>query len=180
MLVEQMQGEWLWLLGDDHTFEPDLLLSLLKHNVDVVVPVCARRAPPFLSLLYKDLDIANDVCTVYAWEELALLDGVIPVAGAGSGGMLIRKYVLDALAKPRFENAVTRSGYVVGEDMTVCDKINRAGFTIWADLAQTMGHISPCAIWPVRTDAGWAMDGDFDGKRAQLQAAPVFQHVPTH
>jgi hypothetical protein len=168
MIVDKMHGEWVWFMGDDHTFEPDLLLKLLEHDVDVIVPICARRAPPFLSLLYKDLDVDRDIATIYTWEELAHLDGLVSIAGAGSGGMLIKKYVLDAIPSPRFENGITKTGLVVGEDITLCDKINKAGFTIWADLNLTMGHISPCAIWPVKKDGQWVMEGDFDGRRCQL------------
>jgi len=167
-IYEHMKGDWLWLMGDDHTFSPDLLLNLLDHQVDVVVPICARRAPPFWTLLYKDLDVARNICSVYSWEELSRLDGLIPITGAGSGGMLIRKYVLEKLDPPVFENARTPDGKNIGEDLTLCHKINKAGFTIWADLDQTMGHISSCDIRPVRVNGAWTIDGVFDGRTAHM------------
>ena len=162
MISDLMAGEWLWLLGDDHTFPADTLLKLLDHNVDVVVPICSRRGPPFLPVLYKDLDIPRGVCTVYTWQELGWLTGLVTVAGAGSGGMLIRHHVLDALTKPRFENATTPDGAVAGEDITLCDKITREGYTIWADLDQTIGHLTSVDIRPVRGPAGWTINGIFD------------------
>ncbi|MGH9876287.1 MAG: hypothetical protein ACRD5H_01500, partial [Nitrososphaerales archaeon] len=36
--VKGMIGEWAWFMGDDHAFVPDMLLRLLAHEVDVVVP----------------------------------------------------------------------------------------------------------------------------------------------
>jgi hypothetical protein len=45
-IVKSFTGDWVWLIPDDHTFEPDILLKLLDRNVDVVAPrVCVRAAP---------------------------------------------------------------------------------------------------------------------------------------
>lgn len=164
-IVKQMSGDWLWLMGDDHTFEPDILLKLLAHNVDVVVPICVRRGPPFLSVLYKELDVPKNICEAYAWEELNLLHGLIPIAGAGSAGMLIRKYVLDAIPEPRFTNYEVAPGLIAGEDVTFSDKINKAGFCIYADLDISMGHITPVDLRPHRNGKGWQVEGIF-GRRS--------------
>ena len=32
-LVEKMTGDWLWLMGDDQRFGPDLLMALLDRTV---------------------------------------------------------------------------------------------------------------------------------------------------
>ena len=32
-ICRKMLGEWLWLMGDDHVFNPDILVRLLEHNV---------------------------------------------------------------------------------------------------------------------------------------------------
>ncbi len=40
-------AEWLWIKGDDSVFAPDILTRLLSHDVDVVVPLCLRRMPPY-------------------------------------------------------------------------------------------------------------------------------------
>ena len=163
-LVRQMRGNWRWVMGDDHTFEPDTLFKLLAHNVDVVVPLCVRRGPPFLPVLYKELDAPKGICDTYAWEELALLSGLIPIRGAGSGGMLIRKYVLDAIPSPKFANINVADGLTAGEDVSFSHRVNEAGFSIWADLDTTMGHITPVDLRPVRDADGWHTEGIF-GRR---------------
>lgn len=38
--------EWVWLMGDDHTFPSDILIKLLDREVDCIVPLCLNRAPP--------------------------------------------------------------------------------------------------------------------------------------
>ena len=164
-IVRQMQGEWLWIIGDDHTFDPELLLNLLKHDVDVVVPLCARRGPPFWPVVYKNLDIPAGVCDVYEWYELSLMDGLISVEGVGSAGMLIKKRVLDALPLPIFENLLTADGKAAGEDVSLSYKIIKAGFPIHVDLNQVMGHVTPVDIRPVRGyDGVFRTDGIF-GRR---------------
>ena len=37
--VKKMIGEWCWFMGDDHAFDETMLMRLLNHNVDVVVPI---------------------------------------------------------------------------------------------------------------------------------------------
>lgn len=164
-ILSQMKGDWLFIMGDDHTFEPDLLYNLLARDVDVIVPLCSRRGPPFLPVLYKDLDIDKGICEAYRWEELNYLSGVIPVAGAGSAGMLIKKRVFEEIPSPVFENLVTPDGKVAGEDVSLSHKINKAGFQIWADMDQVMGHISPVDLRPKRNGNGWEITGIFGQRR---------------
>ena len=47
------QGEWVWILGDDHVFAPDLLMPLLDRQVDVVSPRVTSRKPPFKSFVFR-------------------------------------------------------------------------------------------------------------------------------
>src|SRR5690606_2064204 len=45
--IRRMTGEWVWILGDDHVFVPDLLLKLLDRGKDVILPLTPRREHPF-------------------------------------------------------------------------------------------------------------------------------------
>jgi len=46
-------GDWLLMMDDDHTFQPDLLRRLLSHftddRVDIVVPVVLMKVPGLLT-----------------------------------------------------------------------------------------------------------------------------------
>src|SRR4030095_14500172 len=58
-LNESLRGipddhEWVWILGDDHVFPSGLLLHLRDGEVDVVVPLCVKRAPPFQLVIMKE------------------------------------------------------------------------------------------------------------------------------
>ena len=60
-LAGRMQGDWLWMIGDDHAFLPDLLERLVLHDVDVVAPLCLQRAAPYPHVVYEGEDLDADV-----------------------------------------------------------------------------------------------------------------------
>lgn len=159
-LAENFHGDWLWIMGDDHVFPPDLLTNLLAHDVDVVVPLCARKNPPFPPVLYSSF-IPN--------EGYHLLDlsqhpngGLVEVEGAGTAGMLVKRHVIEALEKPYFRYNGLRDGVELSEDLYFCHKIREAGFKIHADLDQQLGHIRPVNVVVGRNpDLGWGRLLDF-------------------
>lgn len=151
-LADNMIGEWLFLMGDDHAFHPDLLLNLLEHKVDVVVPVCLMRQRPFAPVVRVDdeghvIDLAR-----------AATSGLVRIHSAGSAGMLIRKPVLDhvrdAFPGPLFERRAD-----VSEDFLFCERVRGLGFDIHCDLGQTLGHMTATAIWPGKgPDGKWCQN----------------------
>jgi len=148
-LADNMVGDWLWLMGDDHSFDPHLLLRLLDHKVDVVVPVCLMRQQPFLPVVRVDKD--GHVL------DLAKLTpgGLIEIHSAGSAGMLIRKPVLDKL-KAVFPGRVFQENPDVSEDFLLCQRIRELGFSIHCDLGSRLGHLAVVGILP-----GVGPDGHF-------------------
>ena len=56
-LAQSMEGDWIWFLDDDHTFDHDLLDRLVSHDVDIVAPMVVKKVPPFLPVAVKG---AND------------------------------------------------------------------------------------------------------------------------
>lgn len=156
-LVEHLyrgDHEWLWILGDDHTFSPGLLQRLLAQDCDIVVPLCLQRNPPYRPVIHS------------GWEDEALATrilvdlndhpsgGLIEVLSAGSAGMLIRREVFDAVPAPWFESGKL-SSVQLGEDVYFCDKAREQGFRIFADLDAMLGHCTSTVVWPVREDDGW-------------------------
>jgi hypothetical protein len=143
-LVEDMSGDWLWIMGDDHTFAPDILLNLLAHDVDVVVPLCLKKDAPFDPVVYEGQEEREDGLIYHHVARLPE-SGMVEVHAAGSAGMLIRKHVLDAIDRPVF---VTEKG-MQNEDLVFCRRVREAGFRIFCDVDQRMGHISPKTVYPM-------------------------------
>jgi hypothetical protein len=50
-------ASWLWFMDDDHVFAPSTLMRLLRHNVDIVVPLVVSRHPPCEPLVFANFDI---------------------------------------------------------------------------------------------------------------------------
>lgn len=153
-LVREMyaqERDWLWLLGDDHVFSADLLERLLGHGFDIVAPLCLMRNPPYEPVVFT------------GWAKWPLrrridLDehegGVIEVHSVGSGGLLVRRPVFDAIEEPWFEAGVNSTVHI-GEDLYFCDKARAQGYTIYCDLDAHLGHCTVATVWPVKEQDGW-------------------------
>lgn len=151
---------WAWIMGDDHVFPHDLLLKLLDHEADVVVPLCVKRTPPYQLVIYRDEADHQDEWTdrIYPgylpYDVNEVPDEPFSVVAAGSAGMLIRRNVLDAIGYPWFESS---DGIYTNEDLEFCRKVRAAGFEILCDPHLYLGHIGQVHIWPYRHEG-------FDGK----------------
>lgn len=148
----EMVGEWAWLQSDDHAFPADLLLRLLDHELDVVVPMVLRRNGTG-ELVFGDEVEDVDPHSGRSYPAYRSTNvGDIPsttdpfkVEISGTGGMLVRKRVLEAIGFPYFE---TTDGLKLNEDIVFSKKVRAAGFDIWVDPTARMGHITALTAWP--------------------------------
>jgi len=178
--VRQMMAtpgmEWVWIMGDDHEFDPTTLLRLLDHELDIVVPLVVRRQPPFIPVLFKQPknDTPLGQFPPFYWHELPTGGLLGPSDGlytCGSAGMLIRRSVLDVLADPWFEMGKMGKD-LTNEDTHFCMKVQEAGFSIYADLDTTLDHWTPISLRPVQTDSGvWTVALNLGGN-IQVQLPP--------
>lgn len=171
-IIREMHGDWLWVMGDDHRFRDDMLIKLLDRQVDVVVPVASRRGVPFQTVLYKYASLDAKSYMTYSWNDLSNDypgGGLAAIDAAGSAGMLIRKHVLGQVKDPWFEWYAER----VSEDVGFCLKARQAGFNIYADLDQTLPHITPCELEPYRDKNGqWQVAASINNRRVSLTNTP--------
>jgi hypothetical protein len=146
--------QWAWIMGDDHEFDPTTLLRLLDRELDVVVPLCVRRQPPFIPVLFKEPESDTPIGQFppHHWHQLPPA-GLLEVYTAGSAGMLIRRRVLEAIPDPWFELGQMGKD-LTNEDTFWCIKVQAAGFKIYADCEVTMDHWTPVSFRPIQTDAG--------------------------
>ena len=172
------QEDWVWFMGDDHTFHPMILHHLLSRNLDVVVPICSRRRPPFQLVLYDGENEEGHTPIYFA--ELPET-GTFPVYAAGTAGMLVRRHVLDAISDPWFEHA---EGEQSTEDLEFCRKVRAAGFQIHADVEARLGHISFINVapawrdeWGVEFDLGVGENGAPNTIFLQLDAPDEARHL---
>jgi hypothetical protein len=152
---------WLWVIGDDHGFARDTVLRLLAHDVDIVAPLVCRRGPPFSLLAFDEESGVDELGrTLYHAIQPDELPphGLLPVAAAGSAGMLIKREVFEALEEPWFENS---DGYTQNEDVEFCRKARAAGYEVHIDVDTRIGHIGLVLIRPDRRGDQWGVTFDF-------------------
>lgn len=142
--------EWVFILGDDHTFAPDIILRLLDHNVDVVVPLVLHRSAPYMPVLYTAAPDYNHVNPSWFNGKSGLVD--ISEFTVGNAGMLVRRSVFERMPAPWFEMGKTHPE-VGGSDLYFSEKIRQFGFKQFIDMETAMGHIGHVAFWP-----GWDAD----------------------
>lgn len=147
----ELHGDWAWLQADDHTFKPDLLFRLLDHDADIVAPLCVRRSAPHHLVIGKETTVEDEPTgrTYPAYDAMALAD--VPdepftVEIAGTGGMLIRRHVLEAVGFPYFEST---DGLYLNEDIEFSRKARAAGLQILVDPNAHLGHICSVPVWPI-------------------------------
>lgn len=152
--IRQMTGSWVWVLGDDHTFEPDLLLKLLSRNLDVVLPVVPRRDAPFCPVILHG-PISNKMRR-YSWRELPTT-GLFQLPKddiCGQAGALIRKPILDQLGDPWFQCGQVDPGRLQ-EDIHFIQRVHDLEIPIYIDCDQVMPHIANITITPQRHNGKW-------------------------
>lgn len=149
-LLENKKMQWLWILGDDHLFLPDVLTRLLAKCKDIVVPLCAKRTHPFHPVIYTRKESKYYQIN---WESLKNRTGLIEVDGVGNAGMLIRRNVIEKLGDDwhRMGWQIPEHG---GSDLYFCKRATEEGFQLYVDLDNHIGHIAHMGVWPVTTVNG--------------------------
>ena len=159
--VKKMVGEWVWFLGDDHAFSPQLLMRLLGHNVDVVVPITPCKVPPYAPCLMHGLPDCpdgdwNPEMPLYHWDELSG-DGLLALPKGdfiGQAGMLVKKSVLDKIGYPWFKCGQMDPGRLQ-EDLTFCRELQQLGYTVYVDQDVIFDHFAPVCITARKHEGQW-------------------------
>lgn len=131
-------------IDDDEYWDPKALLNILLSPKDVVcLPVINKDDTQEKFNLYVDETVEKDK------------DGYIKVRKAGTGFMkLSRKVIIDLWeSNPEvvFRNKKLKlvcdytisQEHFVGEDITLCRKLQELGYTIWANPDHTVSHMGP-------------------------------------
>jgi GT2 family glycosyltransferase len=137
--------DWVWFVDDDMLFAPDHLWRLLDHNQPIVASLYLNRKPPYYPVAYnRRYEIEGNPY----WNPIDLdgapSSGLADIVAAGTGGLLVRCEVFEAL---EYDQWFKREG--AGEDMSFCRRAIEAGFPMYVDLGARMGHISNYSVWPI-------------------------------
>lgn len=134
----------------DMIYSKDLIIKLLNHQKDIVVPKLFRRTPPYTSVQAYKYQFPF-------WEESNLLKedkkGLVKVEVSGPPGMLIKREVIEDIyeqtGKVWFERAYEFMGeenwkdksiFETGSDVLFCKKVKDAGYEIFVDTDFDIPH----------------------------------------
>lgn len=145
-------ADWVLYLDDDHVLQPHTLNRLLASGKDVISAHYNYRQYPFNSVLMaNELDDGAFIMKQLHPQE----SGVVPVAAAGAGCLLVTRKVIEALEPPYWTLGQINPA-TWGDDLHFCSRVRKAGFQIFCDLNNPIGHIMTGIVWPSRTDEkGW-------------------------
>ncbi len=150
-IVEEMlasDAEFLWFIDDDQTFDSDIVMRLLSHDVPVVQPLVVTRKPPYLPYAYVRRESDGKLVSK-DWPNLGR--GLIEVDASACGGMLIRRDVLEDIEPPWFVEG--KMGEGPGEDFYFSKLATEAGYQCYVDTEARSGHTGIHEVW-----AAWAED----------------------
>jgi hypothetical protein len=182
--IKKMVGDWVWFLGDDHSFAPDLLMRLLDFNVDIVVPITPCKVAPWMPCLMHGPDDPShgwwqEDMPLYHWDELSG-PGLLPLPKGdfiGQAGMLVRKSVLDTIGYPWFKCGQLDPGRLQ-EDMQFCHEVQQRGYTVYVDQETIFDHHFPQAVTARKVQGKWcpALKGGNGRVMVLPDAKPKFHH----
>ncbi len=138
--------DWLWMLDDACVFTDDLLIKLLKRDVDIIVPLSLNDEFPHLPEVYEKDYTLIDKDWLKEQEGLVETEKLMTYRG-----MLVRKSVCEAIDPPWFRNMGLMPDRL-GGDIWFCEQVIKKGFKIHVDFENVMGRIAHFGMWPSKNE----------------------------
>ena len=174
LAVARMQGEWLLFVDSDCVPPDDAIPQLVTTEHALVGGVVLERFAPFKVCALKSYDPPAH----WLMEDLPR-DGVVPVPEIGTGCLLIRRAVFDAVGPPWF-----RAGQLVvdelREDADFSRRAAAAGFQPYLHCGVRVGHVTRATVYPGLDGQLWAQwpgPVDFHQPLTETQAGTVEELV---
>lgn len=167
--------QWAWVMGDDHTFAPDIILQLLSRQKDIILPLCLNREPP---CAFTIIDQSNGRHRDFDKVPTSGTFELEPFEVCGDAGMLLSRAALEKVGPPWYEKLV--SGSWVSEDRYFTNKLRQQGLAVHVDTEARLGHITPSLIEPaLGPDGAWHIRFSIGHKPlAQFRPVQLPEPVP--
>lgn len=126
----------LWL-DADMVFNPDVFDALSAHEKPFVTGVYRSRHAPYKSCIFKSLDPDE------RFNEMP--DELFEICGCGFGIVLTETAMLYEVYKANGTMFLPNGDY--GEDIALCDRARKLGYTLYCDPDVRAGHIGFVTVW---------------------------------
>lgn len=149
----ELGADYLFMIDDDMLAPPDLVHRLLAHDKDIVAALAFTRNPDHKPVIYETIEgMDRSVNQSYGMTRFVMnypRNALVECDAVGFGAVLIKTDVFRKVPQPWFFGMER-----TGEDITLCIKARKAGFSVWMDTSIKLGHLgSPCIITEEYHDA---------------------------
>ena len=130
--------DYILFLDSDMRFPSDVIVSLMRHDLDIVAANYATRRLPVKTVAFKNFQKLQYVTSDSSKAGLEEVDAV------GMGCMLIKANVFRNMAEPWFQIGYSPDWKAyIGEDMYFCREAQKAGFKVYIDhdVSKQVRHI---------------------------------------
>lgn len=161
-------------LDDDMQPEPDLVLRLAAHNLDIVSGLYLMRTFPHMGVIFDEAYPDGQCKFSFLTPEKT---GLIEVVNCGFGCVLINLDVFKKLEKP-----YVRLGEIFKDewcdDVGFFNRVRQAGYRIYCDTDARVGHNLNVVIFPKYVDGKWMTEYvDGNGRIVIDQQIPTQEEV---
>ena len=147
--------KYVMMLDSDMTPPKDTLLKMVglledKKEIDIVSGTIFKRTPPFQPCFYSTLEYNFDEQKPYLESPVEFPnEGLLPLAGVGLAGCLIRMSLFDRIDEKKTEKLKSYFFPLpnMGEDLTFCITARKlANCKIVCALSINIGHVASMVI----------------------------------
>jgi hypothetical protein len=130
----------LWI-DSDIMFTPEDVIKAYESEFDVVSGAYTLANGEVVA--YKELFGRG-----YTMEEVKAMNKPVKIFGAGMGFFCVKSGIFEKLSRPWFQSVPATAIFnnqeftfpIMGEDLSLCKRINDAGFEIWLDPSIKLIH----------------------------------------
>ncbi len=141
----EIGADYLFMVDDDMMAPPDLFYKLVKHDKDIIAPLAFTRNPDHKPVIYETIEgYDKGIGTKYGLTRFVLnypKNQLVECDAVGFGAVLIKTEVFRRMPKPWFFGMES-----TGEDITLCLKARKLGFSVWMDTSVKLGHLGAPTI----------------------------------
>lgn len=151
----------IFFLDDDMSFKPDLLDNLLKHDVDVVSGFYLMRQYPHQAIVFNEEMPDGQARWMRIRSEH---QGLIEVTHTGLGCALFNLRVFEKMEKPWVRlGEVQKDAWC--DDIGLYNRVRAAGFKVYVDLDQRVGHMCYVTVTPDFRENTWMVGYNTQGSK---------------
>lgn len=172
-LLSDPEGQYLFFIDDDMTFEVEDFFRLEKYiienDLDYVTGLCFSNEIPTKPCIFGMVEGCTEMSDEHLWWNIMTdypRDQLFEIYMSGLAFAVISKRMLNEMRKiddrvvdfPKYSHFHMDHIYVQNEDLAFCIKARQAGFKLHCDSSVKIGHISKSR--PIINEAIWDMHGD--------------------